>query len=171
MVELARRNAAAAKVTDKATFAQADIFQSDFSKATVITMFLLPRLNMQLRPTLLDLKPGTRLVSNSFTMEDWEADETATVTDNCTSWCTALFWIVPAKVEGTWQLGDADLVLTQKFQRVSGTLGGAPVTGHLKGDEITFTAGDKTYTGKVNGGSMEGTATGSNGGKWSAKKR
>jgi hypothetical protein len=71
-------------------------------KYTVITMFLLPRINMELRPRLLDLKPGTRIVSNTFTMEDWEADETASA-DDCTSWCTALFWIVPAKVEGTWQ--------------------------------------------------------------------
>ncbi len=173
MVELAKRNAAAAKVTDKATFMQADIFQSDLSKATVITMFLLPRLNMQLRPTLLNLKPGTRLVSNSFTMEDWDADQTATVSENCTSWCTALFWIVPAKVEGTWRLGNADLKLTQTFQKIAGTLGAAPISdGKLRGDEITFTAGGTTYTGKVNGGAMDGTTSGGNGNgtKWSAKR-
>ena len=79
---------------------KADIFESDFSKATVITLFLLPKLNLKLRPTLLDLAPGTRIVSNSFTMDDWQPDETATVTEGCTSWCTALFWVVPAKVEG-----------------------------------------------------------------------
>ena len=171
MVELARRNAAEAKVSDKATFANADIFQSDFSKATVITMFLLPQLNLKLRPTLLNLKPGTRLVSNSFTMEDWEADETATVSDNCTSWCTALFWIVPAKVEGTWRLGDADLALTQQFQKISGTLGGKPITdGRLRGDEITFAVGSAKYTGHVNGASMQGSVTGGNGSKWSATR-
>ena len=120
MVELAKRKAAEAKVTDKATFMKADIFESDFSKATVITLFLLPQLNLKLRPTILNLKPGTRIVSNSFTMDDWQPDETAVVTDGCTSWCNALFWIVPAKVEGTWRLGNADLSLTQQFQKISG---------------------------------------------------
>src|SRR5688500_3559383 len=118
MVELSKRNAAAAGVTDKATFAKADLFESDFSKATVITMFLLPSINMKLRPTLLKLEPGTRLVSNTFTMEDWEADETATISDDCTSWCTALLWIVPANVEGAWQHPQGELKLTQQFQVV-----------------------------------------------------
>ena len=63
-------------------------------------MFLLPSINMKLRPTILNLKPGTRIVSNTFTMEDWTPDETQTVAGDCTSWCTALLWIVPAKVEG-----------------------------------------------------------------------
>src|SRR3954463_2181146 len=76
MVALSQRNAAAAGVSDKATFVKADIFESDFSKATVITMFLLPSLNLQLRPKLLDLAPGTRVVSNSFRMEAWEPDQT-----------------------------------------------------------------------------------------------
>jgi hypothetical protein len=169
MVDLAKRAAAAAKVSDKATFVKADIFESDFSKATVITMFLLPQLNMKLRPTLLNLKPGTRIVSNSFTMEDWEPDETATVSEGCTSWCTALFWIIPAKVEGTWRLGDADLTLTQQFQKISGTLGSTPISdGKLRGDEITFTAGATKYTGRVTGGTMQGTGAGA---KWTATKR
>src|ERR671919_480494 len=129
MVELSQRNAIAAGVADKATFIKADLFQTDLSKATVITMFLLPSINLQLRPKLLELKPGTRIVSNTFTMEDWEADETATVTDGCTgSWCTALFWVVPAKVEGTWALPQGTLTLTQQFQKVSGTLGTTAVT-------------------------------------------
>ena len=104
MVELSRRNAAEAKVSDRATFEKADLFETDLSKAQVITMFLLPSINMKLRPKILQLKPGTRIVSNSFTMEDWVADEQANVTENCTSWCTALLWIVPAQVQGTWQL-------------------------------------------------------------------
>src|SRR6266542_459807 len=105
MVELSKRNAAKEGVTDKASFMKADLFESDFSQAQVITMFLLPSINIKLRPKLLDLKPGTRIVSNSFTMEDWEADQTETITGECSSWCTALLWIVPAKVEGTWQVG------------------------------------------------------------------
>src|SRR5688572_3248035 len=90
MVELSKRNAQKEGVAAKATFVQADLFKADLSKATVITMFLLPSINMQLRPTLLNLKPGTRIVANTFTMEDWDADETQSVTDNCSSWCTAL---------------------------------------------------------------------------------
>ena len=105
MVELSKRAAQKEGVSAKATFVQADLFKTDLSKATVITMFLLPSINMQLRPTILNLKPGTRIVANTFTMEDWEADETQSVTDNCSSWCTALLWIVPAK--GTGHVEDA----------------------------------------------------------------
>ena len=95
MVELSKRSAAMEGVSDKATFAKADLFESDFSQATVITMFLLPQINLKLRPKILDLKPGTRIVSNSFTMGEWEADETASTSDNCSGYCTALLWIVP----------------------------------------------------------------------------
>ena len=172
MVELSKRNAAAAGVTDKATFVKADIFESDFSKATVITMFLLPSLNVQLRPKLLDLAPGTRIVSNSFTMEEWQDDDTATIEQGCTSWCTAHFWIVPAKAEGTWHLAQGDLALTQQFQMISGTLGSTPLTnGKLRGNAITFTVGPVEYTGQVNGSSMQGTIKGGQGGKWSATRR
>jgi SAM-dependent methyltransferase len=171
MVALAKRNAAEAKVSDKATFVKADIFESDYSKATVITLFLLPQLNLKLRPTLLDLKPGTRIVSNSFTMDDWQPDETATITDGCTSWCTALFWIVPAKVEGTWRLGNADLVLTQQFQKLSGTLEGTPITeASLKGDEIAFSVGTAKYAGRVAGNAMQGNVAGGSGTTWSATR-
>jgi precorrin-6B methylase 2 len=172
MVELSKRNAAAAGVTDKASFVKADIFESDFSKATVITMFLLPSLNLQLRPKLLDLAPGTRLVSNSFTMEAWQDDDTATIEQGCTSWCTAHFWIVPAKVEGTWHLAQGDLALTQQFQMISGTLGSTPITnGKLRGNAITFAVGPVQYTGQVNGSSMQGTVKGSQSGAWSATRR
>jgi len=172
MVELSVRNAAAAGVSDKASFVKADIFESDFSKATVITMFLLPALNLRLRPTLLDLAPGTRLVSNSFRMEAWEPDETATVADDCVSWCTALLWIVPAKVEGTWRLPQGDLTLKQEFQMISGTLGSTPISGgRLRGKEITFTVGAVQYSGQVNGSSMQGTVKGGNSGTWSATRK
>ncbi len=173
MVTLAKRNAAEAKVGDKATFENADIFESDFSKATVITLFLLPQLNLKLRPTLLNLKPGTRIVSNSFTMDDWQPDETANVEEGCTSWCTALFWIVPAKVEGTWQLGNEALTLTQQFQKVSGTLGETLISeGSLKADEITFAVGTAKYTGRVSGNSIQGSVAGGRGGAtWSATRK
>jgi hypothetical protein len=170
MVELSKKNAAAAGVAGKATFAKADIYESDYSKATVLTLFLLPDINVKLRPTILNMKPGTRVVSNSFNMEDWEPDETANVEQECTSWCTAYLWIVPAKVGGTWTTPRGDLTLTQQYQMVSGTLGTSPISeGRLRGTQLTFKAGGATYTAQVNGTSMTGTAA--PGGSWTATKR
>jgi hypothetical protein len=171
MVELSKRNAEKEGVSSKATFAKADLFETDLSKATVITMFLLPEINIRLRPKILSLKPGTRVVSNSFTMEDWEADQTETVSGECTSWCTALLWIVPAKVDGAWETPQGELKLTQQFQKVEGTLGGTKVQGKLHGDEITLTAGKTTYTGRVNGTAIKGMMSGGSTGAWSATKR
>ena len=173
MVELSKRNAAKEGVSDRASFAKADLFESDFSQATVITMFLLPDINIKLRPKILDLRPGTRIVSNSFTMGDWPSDETASVKDGCTSYCTAHLWIVPAKVEGTWQLADGELSLKQTYQMISGTLkhGGntTPIAnGKLRGDQVMFNAGGTLYTGRVNGNSLEGTV--STGGSWKATR-
>jgi SAM-dependent methyltransferase len=161
MVELSRRNAAKEGVSDKAQFTKADLFESDFSQATVITMFLLPDINIRLRPKILDLKPGTRIVSNSFTMGDWTADETTTASEGCTSYCTAYLWIVPAKVEGTWKLPQGELTLKQTYQMISGTLksgaNSVPVTnGKLTGDQISFSAGGTQYTGHVNGNTIDG---------------
>jgi hypothetical protein len=170
MVELAKRNAAAERVNDKATFVQADLFESDFSKALVVTMFLLPTINMKLRPTILNMRPGTRIVSNSFTMDDWPPDQSETISE-CTSWCTAHLWIVPAKVEGTWHLPQGALTLNQQFQMVSGTLGSTPISeGRLRGEEITFKAGNQVYTGRVQGDTIRGTVSGSPGG-FTATKR
>lgn len=169
MVELSKRNAAAAGVSAKATFMKADIFETDYSKATVLTLFLLPDINLKLRPTILNMKPGTRVVSNSFHMEEWEADDTARVEDECTSWCTAYLWIVPAKVEGTWTTPKGELTLTQRFQMVSGRLGPAAIAdGRLRGSQISFTAGGVKYAGDVSGNSIKGTA--SPGGTWTATK-
>jgi precorrin-6B methylase 2 len=156
MVELSKRNAIEAGVTAKATFIKADLFESDFSKATVITMFLLPDINLRLRPRLLNLKPGTRIVSNSFTMEDWEADKTINLENGCTTWCTAYLWYIPAKVEGKWALPDGELNLVQKFQMITGTmlLGGkkTAVAGKLNGNGISFRAeGGPDYEGTVDG--------------------
>ncbi len=173
MVELSKRNAAKEGVSDKASFVNADLFESDFSDATVITLFLLPDINIRLRPKILDMKPGTRVVSNSFTMGEWKADETANAGNGCGSWCTAYLWIVPAKVEGTWQMPQGELALKQMFQMVSGTLKSGntsiPITnGKLNGDQISFTAGSNQYTGRVNGNVMEGNA--GSGGSWKATR-
>jgi hypothetical protein len=157
MVELSVRNAAAAGVSDRAKFMKADLIQTDFSKATVITIFLLPSINLQLRPKILAMKPGTRVVSNTFPMEDWQPDEKFTI-ESCNQWCTALFWIVPAKVEGTWQSAQGSLRLQQQFQMVTGTMGSTPITnGKLRGDQFTFTVGGSQYNGRVNGNRIEGT--------------
>jgi hypothetical protein len=172
MVELSKRNAAKAGVSDRVSFVKADLFESDFSQATVITMFLLPDINLRLRPKLLDMKPGLRIVSNSFTMGDWKADETATVKDGCVSYCTAYLWIVPAKVEGTWKREQGELTLKQTYQTFSGSLntGGAaaPITDtKLGGDQIRFTARGVKYIGQVRGNSIEGD---SSNGKWRATR-
>jgi hypothetical protein len=170
MVGLAERNAKEAGVTGRATFARADIFESDFSKAQVLTLFLLPSLNAKLRPTILEMRPGTRVVSNTFTMEDWEPDQSETIPDCPSSWCTAHLWIVPAKAGGTWQTPQGTLTLTQKYQMVTGTLGTTPVTeGRLRGDEITFKAGNATYTGRVDGNTIRGSVSG--GGTWTATRQ
>ena len=178
MVELSQRNAAKEGVADKARFVKADLFESDFSQATVITMFLLPDINLKLRPKILDLKPGTRIVSNSFTMGEWKADRTANASEQegCTSYCTAYFWVVPAKVAGTWQLAQGELTLKQEFQMVTGTLksgdASTPIkNGRLRGSEISFTAGGTQYSGRVSGNAMEGTTkSGGNTGKWTATR-
>lgn len=167
MVELSRRNAAKEGVSDRAEFIQGDLFEADLSQATVITMFLTTRINLRLRPRLLELKPGTRIVSNTFTMKEWIPDETAMDIEDCDSYdsyCEALLWIVPAKVEGTWKIPQGELKLSQKFQMVSGTLktGKNTITiseGRLYGDEITFSANDEKYSGRVNGNSIEITVT------------
>lgn len=162
MVTLSRRAAAAEGVAARATFEQADIFESDFSEATVVTLFLLPNLNMRLRPTLLNMPAGTRVLSNSFTMEDWEPDDSFQVVEGCSGYCNALKWIVPAKVDGAWQLGGDRLLLTQSFQKLQGRLGEASplADARLDGARIRFTARGRQYLGEVAGNSMQGSVDG-----------
>ena len=149
---------------DKTEFLQADLYETDLSKATVITMFLLPEINLKLRPRLLDLKPGTRIVSNTFTMGEWEADKEVTTEENWNSWNTAYLWIIPAKVGGKWKLGDGELDLVQEYQFVRGTfkagIKSQTVTdGRLEGNTFTFKINDDTYTGVVSDRIIKGTAT------------
>ncbi len=163
LVALSKRNADKENVAERAQFVQGDLFESDLSQATVISMFLSEVINRQLRKRILDLKPGTRIVSNTFTMGEWTPDETVTVQENkrCSRYCTALLWIVPAKVEGTWRLSGGELIFTQRFQTFSGTFKSGSNTvavksGRLNGNLISFSIGDTTYTGRVNGDTMEG---------------
>jgi len=162
MVELSTRNAATEGVSARATFVKDDLYETDLSRATVITMFLLPDINLKLRPKILELAPGTRIVSNTFTMGDWMPDETAKIDDGCTNWCSALLWIVPAKVSGGWKLPQGELHLTQAFQVVGGTYeagaaSGLVVNGRMRGDQISFLVGASQFAGRVTGNVMEGT--------------
>jgi precorrin-6B methylase 2 len=177
MVALSQRNAAQAGVTDKATFMKADLFETDFSQATVITMFLLPDINLKLRPKILNLKPGTRIVSNSFTMGEWQHDRSvqATESEGCQSYCTAYLWIVPAKVAGSWKLPEGELTIKQSFQMITGTLttGGKSTSlkGRVSGDQISFKAGDAEYRGRVAADGIKGTVKSRSGtGEWSATR-
>jgi len=160
MVALSTRNAEKAGVSGRARFVQADLFETDFSRASVITMFLLPDINLKLRPKILRLKPGTRVVSNTFTMGEWKADETADLSGRCdASYCNVLLWIVPARVAGTHKLPQGELTLKQQFQMLTGTLRTdgktLPVKGKVRGNEISFTAGGHEYHGKATGKSVE----------------
>ncbi|WP_278486370.1 SAM-dependent methyltransferase [Achromobacter insolitus] len=169
LVELSRRNAERAGVADRATFVTADLFTTDLTQADVITMFLLSTINEKLRPKLLELAPGTRIVSNSFRMGDWEPDAEETIRQDCNTYCTALLWIVPAKVAGKWEVDGQPLQLEQRYQRLSGMLGSAPLSeARLNGNEISFVANGVRYTGTVNGKQMSGSAAGR--GNWSAKR-
>ena len=184
MARHAQGNVVAAGVEGRARILQGDIFVTNFSDATVVTMYLLPGLNMKLRPTLLAMKPGTRVVSHSFTMEDWEADEISSMDGR-----RAYFWVVPAQVGGGWTLETGseknEISFEQRFQKIEGSISfAAAVQGglrdaRLRGFNITFTVVDnkdavqRTYTGRVVGTKMEGSWRGDNGaeGRWSATKR
>jgi hypothetical protein len=174
MARLAQCYVLAEGMGDRVKIIQGDVFKEDFSKATVVTMYLLPELNLRLRPTILNMRPGTRVTSHQFTMGDWEADETAEV-----DYRTAYLWIVPAKVEGTWTLREQGgnesytVNLKQKYQKISGevTAGGAkqPLVGAtVQGDQIRFAFNDakgvtRTLTGTVRGNEINGVLKGAGG--------
>jgi len=182
MVELSKNNALKEGVAGKATFVQGDIFEADFSQATVLTMYLLSSLNMKLRPKILEMKPGTRVVSHAFDMEDWQPDRTINVEER-----TAYLWIVPAKVEGIWTWRNpsstAELTLRQTFQKIEGSL---KIEGRelalrnarLEGDRITFSVEDNSaaageYTGRVSGNTITGIVKKAGGAevKWTAARK
>ena len=167
MAQFARRKVAEAGLTDKVKIITGDIFQEDFSSATVITLYLMPHLNLKLRPILLKMKPGTRVVSNTFTMGEWEPDET--VFDQ--HW-KGYFWVVPAQIEGAWVMtgmegGPLRLNISQSFQNIGGTLtrGGQTLTllgAKLRGDEVKFqfvTPDRKVhaFSGRLEGRRLTGT--------------
>jgi len=164
MVNLSNKNAELAGVKGKVSFIKTDLFEYDLSEATVITMFLLPDINLKLRPKLLDLKPGTRIVSNTFTMGEWEPDFEVTTNEESSSWYTALMWIVPAKIDGTWKLASGELTIRQEFQMFFGTLKTDNKTvniseGRIAGDIVNFRIDGDSYTGKVTGNTISGKVT------------
>jgi SAM-dependent methyltransferase len=182
MVALSRINAEKAGVSGRASFVQGDIFQADFGQATVLTLYLLPDLNLKLRPKILNLKPGTRVVTNAFSMGDWDPDSSEEVEGR-----TAYLWIVPAKVAGIWhwrtESGNAELTLRQIYQKLDGSLklGGKAVpldAFRLEGDHVSFTAREanpsaRVYSGRVKGDLIVGTVrvAGGAGTTWTAQRR
>jgi SAM-dependent methyltransferase len=172
MVQLSRRIAEKEGVSNRATFIEHDMYTADVSDATVLALFLLPENLIRLRDTFLNLKPGTRIVMNSFAIPDWEADQSERVEKDCQTWCTSLLYFVPAKVQGVWQFDERELTINQSFQKITGTLSGptnVAVEGKLEGDRIMYSAGDVRYTGRVAGNVMEGTIEGA-GGTWRATR-
>lgn len=174
MVDLSRCLAREAGVTDMTRFDRGDIFQSDFSQASVITMYLLETLNLRLRPVLFQkMKPGTRIVSHQFSMAEWQPDETSIVDGKRT-----YFWVIPANAGGSWKLswsgepgeGGGDLTIDQTFQKIEGKvrfqgLDAGLRDARLRGDRISFELMDeqgvlRSYTGRIRGDRIEGTAVG-----------
>jgi hypothetical protein len=154
MVAYAEGRAKEAGVTARATFKQGDFFKTDFSQATVLTMFLLPSLNEALRPTILSMKPGTRVVTNTFRMgsgdDEWLPETEHRVEPCSSSWCTAILYVVPAKVDGTWKTSNGELTLSQKYTTVTGMMGSNTISdGKVLGYDISFTAGGTKYSGTV----------------------
>jgi SAM-dependent methyltransferase len=161
LVQVSRQQAEERGLSGRATFVEADLFDVDLTRATVVTMFLLPDLNLKLRPSLLSLAPGTRVVSNTWDMGDWIADETVQL-DPCPGFCTALLWIVPAQIEGDWTDSETTFALRQEFQTVSGTATRngqelAILDGHLSGRLLEFHTERSRYQGEVSGNTIRGT--------------
>ena len=143
LVAFSENRARTQGVAQKAHFVKGDIFETDYSKATVVTLYLLSTLNMRLRPTLLKMRPGTRVVSHAFTMEDWTPDETSRAESR-----SAYLWIVPAAVQGAWRFelpgaGGFDMTFVQKYQKLEGTVMLGTVEAGLRepvlrGDKLAF---------------------------------
>ena len=180
MVQLSQRLAKEAGVDNKAKFVQGDMYEADISKASVMALFLLPVNLNKLAPKFLDLKPGSRIVLNTFGIDGWEPDYRTSLPQGseCDSWCDILLHIVPAKVAGTWNLANGGrLDLTQEYQVVQGTatINGQKYTvekGRLNGEDLTFVANNQVYNGKVKGARIDGTITATNGpASWSATKQ
>ena len=174
MVELSRRMATEAGVAGKAQFVEGDMYEADISKASVLALFLLPQNLEKLRDKFMALKPGTRIVLNTFAIPGWEPDETERITGSCSSWCTSMLNTVPAQVAGIWRFAGGQATIAQEFQKITGTVlvndAAAPLEGRLHGEEITFKAGATQYTGRVIGNQISGVAMGASAQNWTATR-
>jgi len=160
-IRQSRKNAEDAGVADRVQFRQEDLFVTPLDDVTVLTLYLLPEINLQLRPKILSqMRPGARVVSNTWDMGDWRPDQTQAI-----GGANIFLWVVPARVEGRWQLNAGgrtlDLQIDQQYQTFGGTAGGAPIAGgQLRGSRIAFTAdlgqGPQRFEGEVEGDRMTG---------------
>lgn len=164
LVAFSRREASRMGLDKRAEFVQGDLFEADLSHATVIALFLLESMNIRLRPTLLALAPGTRIVANTFGLGDWQPDMALHYPDDCEAWCAHFLWVVPARTGGLWRAPEGRLSLEQRYQALRGTLGEGPAAlavteAKLSGDTLRFKAGGTRYTARVSGKMMEGTVS------------
>ena len=176
IAEVCEREAAKEGVADKAKFVQGDMFTADISQATVMALFLLPDNLRKLNQKFLDLRPGTRIVVNTFGIDGWEPAQSESATGDCGAWCSVILYIVPAKVAGNWRLSDGTLALEQKVQQITGTLtlGGVarPIeNGRVTGEQISFTVGGVEYTGQLKGDTIAGTVKSNVPGNWTATRQ
>jgi len=162
LVQYSKQLAAKEGVGARATFERGDVFVADFSKATVVILFLTPEMNIRLRPKLLSLKAGTRVVANTFAIGDWNPDQIANLGSGCEKFCTARLWVVPAKIAGRWTMAQGQLTLKQVYQSFSGSLKNGkvtvPVSGRVRGAGVNFRAGKTEFAGRVDGNVIEGYA-------------
>ena len=175
MVDYATKSAQKQGVGDKAKFVQGDMFTADISQATVMALFLLPDNLRKLNQKFLDLRPGTRIVVNTFGIDGWEAAHTESAQGDCGAWCSVILYIVPAKVAGTWRLPQGELKLEQKAQTLTGTLtaGGVAKTldiGRVNGEQVVFSVDGIEYSGRLNGDTISGTVKSNVPGTWVATR-
>lgn len=164
LVVLSRQEALRAGVGDRARFVQGDMYEADVSQATVLALFLLTENLRKLTPSFLTMRPGSRIVSNTFTIPGWTAAATIRRDDDCVAWCTVTLYVVPARVSGTWTTPDGTLELQQQYQEVAGTyVSGTdrlPVAdATVAGDVLSFTVGTTRYEGRVAATRIDGTVT------------
>lgn len=176
MVALSERAAAMEGVADKAKFVQGDMFAADISQATVMALFLLPDNLRKLNQKFLDLRPGTRIVVNTFGLDGWEAAHTESAEGDCGAWCSVMLYIVPAKVAGNWRLAQGDLTLEQKAQQITGKLTQGGVArilenGRVNGDQVVFSVGGVEYSGRLNGDTISGSVNGNVPANWTATRQ
>jgi SAM-dependent methyltransferase len=168
LVEHARRRAAAAGVSERAQFVEGDMYAADVSPASVLMLFLLPDNLRELLPKVVDMKAGSRIVSNTYEFPGWIADASATVRESCAAFCIVFLYVVPARVAGAWCMPEGELTLEQDFSRVSGAYDFNGINlplenGRLNGADIRFTVNGVEYSGRVDGDVMQGAAKGRNG--------